>query len=91
MSQPTDDRRFLDKPENVTRLWRGFLVACVLVAALDLFGLFELVYHRHSSFFAEGLPGFYAGWGFVGISLLIVLAKALRKIVMRPEDYYDGD
>ena len=91
MSKPEDKPGFLDQTANVTRLWRGFVVACVLVAAADLFGLLEFLYHRHSSFFVEGMPGFYAGWGFIGISLLIVVAKALRKLVMRPEDYYDGD
>ncbi len=91
MSGPKDDQRYLDKPENVRRLWRGFVVACASAAALDLLGLLEFLYHRHSSFFVEGLPGFYAAWGFVGISLLIVVAKALRRLIMRPEDYYDGD
>ncbi|MGB5209907.1 MAG: hypothetical protein WBN31_00835 [Gammaproteobacteria bacterium] len=91
MSKPDNDKGFFDRPENVTRLWRGFVAACVFVAALDLLGLLEFLYHRHSSFFVEGMPGFYAAWGFIGISLLIVLAKALRKLLMRPEDYYDGD
>ncbi len=82
-------KRFLDDPANVDRLWRGFVVACVAVAALDLLGLLNFVWHRHISLFVEGLPGFYPLWGFLGISVLIVLAKKLRTIVMRPEDYYD--
>jgi hypothetical protein len=41
------------------------------------------------SFFLEGLLGFYPLWGFTGIVLLIVLAKKLREIVMRREDYYE--
>ena len=87
--KPEDKRRYLDDPENVRKLWRFFIIACVAVASIDLLGLLEIVYHRHVSLFAEGLPGFYAIWGFVGIALLIFLAKQLRKVVMRPEDYYD--
>ena len=90
MSKPDNDKGFFDRPENVTRLWLVFVAACVFVAALDLLVLLEFLYHRHSSFFVEGMPGFYAAWGFIGISLLIVLAKALRKLLMRPDDYYDG-
>lgn len=86
-----EKKRFLDDPDNVTRLWRGFVVACVLVASLDLLGLLDFIWHRHVYLFIEGLPGFYPLWGFVGIGLLIVLAKQLRTVVMRPEDYYDDD
>lgn len=89
MHQPGDRKRHLEDPKNVDRLWRGFVIACAAVAALDLFGLLGIVYHRHVSLFAEGLPGFYAVWGFVGIAALIYLAKRLRRIVMRPEDYYE--
>lgn len=81
-------QRWLDRKENVTRLWRGFVVVCIALAALDLLALAG-VWHRHASFFLEGLPSFYSVWGFVGIVLLIVLAKGLRKLVMRRENYYD--
>jgi hypothetical protein len=39
----------------------------------------------------EGLWGFYGLFGFIGIVVLILLAKQLRKLVMREEDYYDVD
>lgn len=91
MATAPEKKRFLDDPANVTRLWRGFVAACVAVAALDLLGMFDFLWHRHVSLFVEGLPGFYPLWGFLGISLLIVLAKVLRQLVMRPEDYYGDD
>ena len=84
-----EKKRFLDDPANVDRLWRGFVVACAAVAAIDLLGLLDVIWHRHVNLFVEGLPGFYPLWGFLGISLLIVLAKKLRTVVKRPEDYYD--
>lgn len=89
MHKPEDKQRYLDDPENIRKLWRMFVIACVAVAAIDLLGMLEIVYHRHVSLFAEGLPGFYAVWGFVGIAALIFLAKRLRRVVMRSEDYYD--
>jgi hypothetical protein len=91
MIKPDDDKGFLDRPENVNRLWRWFVSACALVVAIDVLALVEVLYHRHVSIFVEGLPGFYAAWGFAGIALLIILAKLLRRLVMRPEDYYDGE
>jgi len=35
--------------------------------------------------------GFYSVYGLVAIVLLVVLSVGLRKLVMRPEDYYSRD
>jgi protein-S-isoprenylcysteine O-methyltransferase Ste14 len=78
-------RYFLDKPENVTALWRVFVAVCAVLLFLDL------VHHRHVTHAWEGLLGFYAIFGFVGIVLLILAAKQLRRLVGRKEDYYDDD
>lgn len=90
METPKQSARYLDDPENVARLWRRFVIVCTAVAALDVLGLIGVVYQRHALLFVEGLPGFYAAWGFVGIVVLIFGAKQLRRLVMRPEDYYQG-
>jgi hypothetical protein len=37
----------------------------------------------------EGFFGFYALYGFVACVLLVLLAKEMRKLVMRDEDYYE--
>jgi hypothetical protein len=37
----------------------------------------------------ESLWGFYAVYGFAACVLLVLLAKQLRKLLKRPEDYYD--
>ena len=87
----TEDKRYLDDPDNVKRLWRRFVGVCIAIAALDVLGVLGLGWHRHVSLFFEGLPGFYPFWGFVAIAVLIMLAKQLRRIVMRSEDYYDAD
>ena len=77
-----------DDPRNVKRVIGGLVVLCVVLIALDL------VLHRHPSFSpgsfpAEGWFGFYAIYGFVACVLLVLIAKEMRKLLMRGEDYYD--
>ena len=49
----------------------------------------ELVVHRHVVHPWEGLFSFYSLYGFIGIVVLVLVSKELRKIVRREEDYYD--
>jgi len=80
------DRRYLfDNPRNVRLVVRGLLWACILLVGL------ELVVHRHLSHAWEALFGFYALYGFVACVLLVLLAKEMRKMLMRDEDYYERD
>lgn len=74
-----------DKPENVQRLLRGFYVICALLVVMDF------VIHRHVDHPWERLPAFYAIYGFVSCVVLVLIAKEMRKVLMRPEDYYDHD
>ncbi len=78
-----------DDPRNVRRLIQWFLGSCVFMLLLDA------VVHRHESFehglFAiEGWFGFFAIYGFVACVLLVLVAKQMRKVLMRPEDYYEA-
>ena len=79
MNQELD---FFDKPHNIKWILRVFYVLCAVVVALDLL-------HRHSVHPWESLFGFYALYGFVACVALVLLAKWLRKLVMRDESYYD--
>ncbi|MEX2359691.1 MAG: hypothetical protein WD803_01290 [Gammaproteobacteria bacterium] len=56
---------------------------CALLVAADL------VYHKHTYFPFEEWFAFHAWYGFAGIIILVFGAKALRRLVMRDEDYYD--
>ena len=47
----------------------------------------EYVDAMHHGF--DSVPFVYSVYGFLAIVLLVVLAKALRKVVRRDEDYYD--
>ncbi len=76
---------WLDDPANVTKIVWALVVVCVLLMGADL------LIHKHGYFEVEHIFGFYGFYGFiVGVGLVFV-AKALRIIVMRPEDYYDSD
>ena len=74
---------FFDKPGRV----QGLLILLYGVCGLLLIA--DFVVHRHVEHPLEGLPGFYAVYGFVGCVSLVLAAKELRKWVKRREDYYD--
>jgi membrane protein YdbS with pleckstrin-like domain len=80
---PQQRKHIFDKPENVRRLLRTLYLACALLLAADLF------VHRHVEHGWESLWGFYAVYGFAACVLLVLLAKQLRKLLKRGEDYYD--
>jgi len=80
------EKTFLfDNPKNVTRLLRGIYVVCIVLFVADF------IVHRHTVHLWESLPGFYAIYGFVACVVLVVIAKQMRKVFMRKEDYYDVD
>jgi len=83
MSEQDQKEHFFDKPENVNRLLKGFYAICILLVVADF------VIHRHISLSWEEIPAFYALYGFIACVVLVVIAKEMRKVIMRKEDYYD--
>lgn len=67
----------------VARLIRVFFVLSALLFLADFFVDREI--HQP----AEKIPGFYAIYGFLGCVVLVLVAKQMRKLVMRDEDYYE--
>ena len=79
-----DKEYWLDRSENVTKLYRGLWVLGLLLLSADL------LVHRHEEFAWAGWFGFYAAYGFFACVALVIAAKeVLRRLVKRPEDYYD--
>lgn len=76
-------RRWLDDPRNVTRLYRGLWTVGIVLVLLDA------VVHRHEDIDFAATPAFYAAYGFFACVLLVLAAKALRRVLKRPEDYYE--
>jgi len=75
--------KIFDNPANVKRLLIALFIFLGGLLAADFF------IHKHGHFFWEEAPEFYAAYGFLCYLLLIVLAKALRVLLKRREDYYD--
>lgn len=78
-----DKTHIFDKPRNVQRVIRTLYALCGLTLLLDF------VIHRHVDHAWESLWGFYCLYGFVACVLLVLVAKEMRKVLMRGEDYYD--
>ena len=78
------------QPNSVPSPWAGrilvmFFVLCAIVLGWDLF-VDRDIHHP-----LEEWPIMYPVFGFVGISLLILISKVLRRLVMRREDYYEDE
>ncbi|HJV10232.1 MAG TPA: hypothetical protein VJ690_01895 [Burkholderiales bacterium] len=58
-------------------------IACLLLL------LAEPLVHKHGDFDAEYWFGFHGWFGFVACVGLVLAAKALRRLLKRPEDYYE--
>jgi len=80
-----DKVHIFDKPQNVRRVLWALVAICIATIGADF------VYHRHIVHPWEGVWGFYAIYGFVACVVLVLVAKELRKLLMRAEDYYDRD
>ncbi|MEN6543185.1 hypothetical protein [Parvibaculum sp.] len=60
----------------------GLGAICLVLALADFWR------NGHGAFEVERAPLFFAVFGFVTYAALIFLSKVLRRLVMRPEDYY---
>lgn len=78
-----DKPHWLDRPANVRKLYRGFVVVLALMV------LAELAVHLHPHFGIGGLFGFHAWFGFGACAAMILVAKVLALGLKRPDTYYD--
>lgn len=83
MSKEQEKPDFFDKQENIDKIIKVFYVICALLVVADF------IVHRHIYHDWENIPAFYAIYGFVGCVVLVLIAKAMRKVLMKEEDYYD--
>jgi hypothetical protein len=75
--------KIFDKPKNVKRFLTGFYISLVVLLIVDFF------INKHGDFPWEHIPDFFAVYGFISCVGLIFIAKALRLIVKKDENYYD--
>ncbi len=79
----TEEKRWLDYPGNVRKIYFSVWIACAILL------LMELMIDKHAETAAEHWFGFQGFFGFVACVALVLAAKLLRRVVSRPEDYYD--
>ena len=75
---------WVDRPGSPNRIFWGLAVFCGFLLILDF------TYEKHGHFAFEDFPEFFAIYGYVMFTLLILAAKGLRALVKKPEDFY-GD
>ena len=76
---------FFDKKENIQKILYGFYALCAVLLAADF------IIHRHTYHSWEQLPGFYPIFGFAACVALVLVATQMRKMLMKPENYYDRE
>ena len=74
---------FLDSARNRRKVRIFFYLSLVVLLAIDPF------IPKHGHFSWEEVPCFFAAYGFIGCVSLIFIAKLLRLLVKKKEDYYD--
>lgn len=74
---------FFYREEVIRWILRIFYLCCAALLLADFF------IHRHTITDIEKLPTFYGLYGFIACVILVVIAKWLRIILIRSEDYYD--
>ena len=73
---------WVEKSENISKMIRGLAIFCGLLFVANLF------IHLHGYFAIEAIPGFYAVYGFIAFSFIVITTKYLREVIGRKEDYY---
>lgn len=68
---------------KTAKLIKVFFACSLVLFILDFF------VKRHTHPGVDDLPGFYPVYGFVGCVVLVLVAKEMRKVLMRDESYYD--
>jgi len=73
---------WFDKPGNTRKFLKGFFASLLLLLLVDL------LVSKHGYFPWEEAPEFFAAYGFISCVLLVLVARVLRKVVKRGEDFY---
>ena len=80
---PPHERTWIDDPKNVDKIVYALYAVCALLVVIDFW------VPKHGPFAIEHWFGFYAFYGFIACVGLVIAAKGLRVILMKPENYYD--
>ncbi len=75
------------RPENANKIWYTLVTVCIALIVVD-FGYHGFVHEKHGYFVFETAIAFHGIYGFGAFVFVVLLGKELRKLIMRPEDYY---
>jgi len=75
---------WVQSPRAANGVMVGLVLVCLVLAGLNF------TYDSHGKLSVEHIPVFFGLFGFVGFTGLILLARVLRALIKRPEDFY-GD
>lgn len=79
----------MDRPESVRTFFRVFYAACALLFLAELLLLGAENAHPHP--LEERMRFFvYPVYGFVSFWFLVLVARPMRSLLIRSEDYYEG-
>ena len=81
--KPGKELTFLDSAKNRRKVKLYFYISLCILLIVDFF------IPKHGHFSWESAPVFYAVYGFIACVSLIFVAKVLRLLVKRKEDYYE--
>ncbi|MCR9214715.1 MAG: hypothetical protein NXI13_13430 [Proteobacteria bacterium] len=90
MTEPERDKKYwLEEPKNQNKVFYCLLVLCGLLAIPDVVKLFGVLFQTEGNFELKSLLKFYSIYGALCYVALIFIAKWLRPVLLRKEDYYD--
>jgi len=74
-----------------TKTFRNVFLGLLVIAALGAAaaGFLPAFQKEHPHFAVEGMGAFFAVYGFVAFSFIVLAGQHLRKIVGRKETYYE--
>lgn len=85
--KPPADQGFFEKPGTIRALWIILIVLCIFFAGAGFWAQMEHKLHPHTAL--DRIPVFYAIFGFLSFSFIVLVGQHLRLILMRDEHYYD--
>ena len=83
----SDRKYWLDDPCNINKIVYGLAAVCALLLAVNL--LTQWLGNMNEHFRFESWFGFFGVFGFFSFIGIVVVAKVMRKLLKREEDYYD--
>lgn len=84
-----EERSVFEQPQTMKFLWIFVPAVCAIAAAGNI--ILSVLHKTHPHFTIDKFPVFYGAVGFISFMFIVLAGQHLRKILMRPEGYYDGE